>query len=476
MDVPNFSPRLGDRMGMAEKRRQLLRFHWLEMEILELLASWSETMVSIPVRAGVGGFMWEQAVHCDRLAWALRNLKHLGRVVSSAAPSDELVRFCEQLHATADPALRLVGLFQVLIPTVLSAEDAYLLATDPLADANAVEAVEYCRHGHGVQALWAERMLATLLATPVERRQAADFAHAQRLALLAAGGITVDGASAYFLPYQGWPEDSELAAARAEVPTAVGQWQTTGYRYTKGFTRDVVRLRWDHRFRYAESPAELEQTPERETVEGLVYWLHGLFHGECQTVDRMGWLLVDFPDLPWAMRKDMAQQAWEEARHIQIGAQLIEGLGGRLGQYPFAPYFQHLRRDHHHPVMHMVMGNIMGEGSAAAATNEALKYTAAWGNAWLLHGLEHLSGDEVLHVHFGKRWGKQLATADPSRFWKDGKIHAHAAVTAIEAARQTFGYSIDPNRQCERVDREFEALLQPGSAPAGAEATAGGEY
>ena len=24
----------------------------------------------------------------------------------------------------------------------------------------------------------------------------------------------------------------------------------------------------------------------------------------------MGWLIVDFPDLPWAMRKDMAQQAW----------------------------------------------------------------------------------------------------------------------------------------------------------------------
>jgi hypothetical protein len=476
VDFPSLSPRLGDHMGLAEKRRRLLRLHWVEMEILELLASWSETMVSIPVRAGVGRFIWDQALHCDRLAWALRNLKHLGRVAPSVAPSDELVRYCEQLHQTDDPALRLIGLFQVLVPAVAAAADSYLLATDPLADGNSAEAVERCRHGHQIQMLWSERMLGTLLPTQAERRRAAEFAHAQRLALLAAGGLTEDGAPAYYLPYQGWPEDAELAAMRAEVPTAVGQWQTTGYRYSKGFERNVVRLRWDSRFRYADSPADLADAPERGTVAGLIHWLHGLFHGECQTVDRMGWLLVDFPDLPWAMRKDMAQQAWEEARHIQIGAQLIEGLGGRLGQYPFPPYFQHLRRDHHHPVMHMVMGNIMGEGSAAAATNEALKYSAGWGNDWLQHGLEHLSGDEVLHVNFGKRWGRELSLADPDRFWEAGKRHAHTAIVAIEAARQVFGYASDPTRQCERVDREFEALLRPGAAPAGSEAVASGEY
>src|SRR5438105_1743674 len=83
-------------------------------------------------------------------------------------------------------------------------------------------------------------------------------------------------------------------------------------------------------------------------------------------------------------------------RHMEIVAQLIEGLGGHLGQYPFSPYFAHLHRDYHHPVMHMVMANIMGEGSAAAQTNDALGYTAEWGNDWLRQGLEHLSGDEVV--------------------------------------------------------------------------------
>ncbi|HEV7216622.1 MAG TPA: hypothetical protein VGP33_16050, partial [Chloroflexota bacterium] len=340
MDVPLFNPRLGDHIGLAEKRRRLLRFHWIEMEIMEILASWSETMVSIPIRVMVGRQIWEQAVHCDRLGWALRNLKYMGRVAGAHAPTDEFVRYCEALHAVEEPALRLVGMYQVLIPALTREEDAYLEATDPLADANAVEALELCRRQHAAQQRWADRLLSTVLPAPAERRRAAEFAHAQHVALLAAGGIGTDGAAAYFLPYQGWPECDETRAVRAALPSAIGQWQSSGYRYAKRFDRGVTRLRWDSRFRYAESPAELVVTPPAETAEGLGHWLHGLFHGECQTVDRMGWLLVDFPDLPWDMRKDMAQQAWEEARHIQIGAQLIEGLGGRLGQYPFPPYFQ----------------------------------------------------------------------------------------------------------------------------------------
>lgn len=473
MDLPNFSPRLGDRMGMAEKRRQLLRFHWLEMEVMEILASWSETIVYLPVRAGIGRHMWEQAVHCDRIAWALRNLKHLGRVAAANAPSDEFVRYCEQLHATREPALRLIGMYQVLIPELAAAEEAYLVATDPLADANAIEALELCRREHAAQRGWAERVLASLLTTPAERRQAVEFAQAQRLALLAAGGVAADGPAAYYLPYRGWPEGDEGAAARAELPTAVGQWQSDGYRYVKSFQRGVVELQWDGRFRYAESPAELEVVPPHGSVDGLVHWLHGLFHGECQTVDRMGWLLVDFPDLPWDMRKDMAQQAWEEARHMQIVAQLIEGLGGRLGQYPFPPYFGRLRRDHHHPVMHMVLGNVMGEGSAAAATNDALKYTVDWGNDWLRHGLEHLSADEVVHVNFGKRWGQQLSHADRERYWHDGKAQAHAAVAAMEAARAAFGYQPNPQRQVARADREFDALLGKQADTAMADASPG---
>ena len=223
MVMPNFSPRMGGRMNLAEKKRRLLRFHWIEMEIMEILSSWSETMVYIPLRTGVGRQMWEQALHCDRIGWALRNLRHLGRVVVSRAPTDEFARYCEQLHATRDPLLRLIGMHRVLIPTLAAAEREYLDATDELGDGNSYEVLTSCVQDHETQRQWAEQMLASMLTTPEARQRAAEFEYAQRLALIAAGGIDTDGPRAYFLPYQGWPEHDELRGARgfADITRAV---------------------------------------------------------------------------------------------------------------------------------------------------------------------------------------------------------------------------------------------------------------
>ncbi|HEX4214978.1 MAG TPA: ferritin-like domain-containing protein [Candidatus Dormibacteraeota bacterium] len=467
MTLPEFSPRLGDRMDLAEKRRLLLRFHWIEMEIMEILSSWSETMVHIPVRAGIGRQMFEQALNVESIAWALRNQRHMGRVGASRAPSDEFVRHCERLHALETPAHRLIGMYGVLLPALVAAERAYLDATDRLADGNAVAALDLCLRHHADQMAWAERMLAMLQAGDAERRAGADVMRAQQLSLVDGGGIDADGAPAWHLPYAGWPEPEEVRAVRAERPTAVGQWHTSGHRYRKNvFDHGVTKLRWDGRFSYAESPRDLESGADPESRDALVFWLHGLFHGECQTVDRMGWLIVDFPDLPWPMRRDMAQQAAEEARHIQIVAQLIEGLGGHLGDHPFIPYFGHLRRDHHHPVAHMIMGNIMGEGAAAAQTNEALRYTSGWGNAWLTHGLEHLSGDETVHVSFGKDWGTRLSQLDPAAYWEEGRSSAHDAAKAVTDAQAAFGMEPDRDALLTRVDREFAALVRDRSAAA----------
>jgi hypothetical protein len=175
-------------------------------------------------------------------------------------------------------------------------------------------------------------------------------------------------------------------------------------------------------------------------------------------------LIVDFPDLPWAMRKDMAQQAWEEARHIQLDAQLIEGLGGTLGAHPFPPYFGHLRRDHHHPVAHLVTGNIIGEGSAAAETNEALRFTRDWANQWLRQGLEHLSGDEVVHINFGKSWARQLVKSDPA-YWDEGKASALAGQQALETTKRAAGFVPNGVAGQARIEREFAALLEGSHTP-----------
>src|SRR5919197_1729196 len=161
-----FYPKLGGRMDLAEKRRRMAQSHYVEMELMEILASWSETMISIPVRAGVGQHIWEQALHCERIAWALKNLKYLGRVLRTQAPSDEFVRLCERVWATQDPALRLTGLYKVIKPALIQAYQGYIEATDPLADMFSAQVLSECIAQHTAHVAWAEQMLAHLLDTP----------------------------------------------------------------------------------------------------------------------------------------------------------------------------------------------------------------------------------------------------------------------------------------------------------------------
>ncbi|MSP12364.1 MAG: ferritin-like domain-containing protein [Chloroflexi bacterium] len=457
----NFFPHLGGYLDLAEKRRRLIHFHFVEMDIMEMLAGWSESMVYIPVRAGVGEHIWEQALHVDQMAWALRNLKANRRWLGSQSPSDEFIHLLEKIWQTADPLLRLVGVYRVLKPHLIAAYQAYIDGTDHLADQFSVRVLLACITDHQRHITWGNTMIAHLATqAPARHQEALQWQHTLESELVQVGGILSEGESTLHLPFAGWPE---TAAATASTGDDQGPPPSKGYTYRKGFTNQgSVELAWDSRFRYATTPDDLPHPPPR-TPEALVVTLHGLFHGECQTVDRMGWILVDFPELPWELRKDIAQQAWEEARHIMIVAQLTEGLGGHLGQYPFPPYWGRLRRDHHHPVAHLVIGNIIGEAGASALTYDALEYSQGWGNDWLRRGLEHLGADEVVHIGFGRKWARHLIHTDREAYGAAGLAKAKTMVDIMDSARVAKGFPTSTPADWQQVEQVFARLGEENS-------------
>ena len=73
--------------------------------------------------------------------------------------------------------------------------------------------------------------------------------------------------------------------------------------------------------------------------------MHGIFVGEIQALEGAGRTCHDFETaaasarpgdtdtVPFALKLDMARQAWDEARHVEISVKLSDWMGSEIGQY-----------------------------------------------------------------------------------------------------------------------------------------------
>ncbi|MFT5433126.1 MAG: hypothetical protein ACI9OJ_003831, partial [Myxococcota bacterium] len=82
-------------------------------------------------------------------------------------------------------------------------------------------------------------------------------------------------------------------------------------------------------------------TPDRpdasERARGL---MHGIMVGEIQALEGAGRTAHDFDagdgsgdTIPFELKLDMARQAWDEARHVEISAKLGDWMGTELGEF-----------------------------------------------------------------------------------------------------------------------------------------------
>lgn len=405
----------GGRYSLAEKARRLSNFRYLEMEMMECLAGWSQSIVHIPLRIGFGFGMYTHAVHCRDLAWALNNLKRAH--FQTVAPSNEFVRLCECIWLAESPLLRLVGIYRVLKPHLISAYQYHIEATDPISDAHSVRVLQACLNDHIADVAWGNAMIEKLANTGSLRQEALLYQAELEQQLVESGGITAEGAPAYWLPYSDDEvANNEVMAARASLK-GQGDLRSQGYTYTKRPAPfPTGRQPFDERFCYRQDIPDYTppEFPEG-SVDWLIFGVHHLWYGENFTVDRMGRMIIDFPDAPFELKFDMAQQAWEEARHIEIDTHILHALNAKLGMYPLRglPYDEMMSEPD--PCVRLVRDNIVGEGNAAARSHLWLKHCSSWLPDSVRHGIEHLAGDERVHIGFGNDWTERLTAGDTAR-------------------------------------------------------------
>lgn len=141
--------------------------------------------------------------------------------------------------------------------------------------------------------------------------------------------------------------------------------------------------------------------------------IHRHMSNEITSLDIAAQCLVDFPDVPWELRMELARQSWDESRHIEALHRRLREMGGYKGEFPISAYEWNVT---------MAIDNLPGRLASQNRTFEAGAMDVVGMNiqAWRDLGdertaevLDGILADEVHHVRFANRWIKEMSRQNP---------------------------------------------------------------
>jgi uncharacterized ferritin-like protein (DUF455 family) len=144
--------------------------------------------------------------------------------------------------------------------------------------------------------------------------------------------------------------------------------------------------------------------------------MHGIFVGEIQALEGAGRTCWDFTtdEVPFALKLDMARQAWDEARHVEISAKLSDWMGTEIGQFAenTVLFEAACSKD---AVLRLAGVNRALEGLAIDVFTTMKEFGDLAGDPYLEFCEDWMLADEVTHVKMGSDWLRRLTADDPER-------------------------------------------------------------
>ena len=396
----------GGRFSVTENSQRLANYRYLEIQLMEMIGGWSHTTPQLAHKAAFGYHVYDHARNADLLGERLEQLRS-GRE-REEPPTDEFARLCEHVWSLETTADRLVAIYRVLEPHLVSTYVYHADATDPLTDTPTVRLLHQLAGVDQSHVAWGQAVLESLTASRDDRKRSLALQADLEERLVACGGVTGQGIESHWLTFA-----SVGDAAKPAPRTKRGK---SGYRFVKRcapidhpvvaepfwFSADVE----EHRRAY--------DADDEWSLEGFRHKFHQLLYGEVETTDRMGKMLAEFPELPWPMRLDLAHQMWDEARHIEIVAKAVEEeLGGRLGYGPWSLVWWWMQNEDD-PYRRIAVTNCWAEKNLMNTLREWREKAAERGYTRLAELSDYLQADELTHVKLATDWVRRL-TDEPTR-------------------------------------------------------------
>ena len=396
----------GGRFSVIENSERLAHYRYLEEQLMEMIGGWSQTTPQLSFKAAFGYHVYDHAQAADQLGERLEQLRSgSGR---GKSPSEDFPRLCEHVWNLDTTIDRLVAVYRVLEPHLVSTYVYHADATDPLTDTPTVRLLRQLAATEQSHIAWGQAVLDSLTQAPEDRRRALHVQADLEGRLVGCGGVTGMGIEAHWLTFHSVKADG--------APSGRFKRGKGGYRFRKVCPQlDHPVVEEPFWFSDAREDFKVYDAEDEWSFEGFRHKFHQLLYGEVETTDRMGKMLAEFPELPWEMRMNLAHQMWDEARHIEIVAKAIEEeLGGELGYGPWSLVWWWMQNDDD-PLKRLTVTNCWAEANLMNTLKQWRAKALERGHLRLAELADYLQADELMHVKMATKWVRRFVEDDPER-------------------------------------------------------------
>lgn len=413
----------GGRFTVRENSQRLSNYRYLEIQLMEMLGGWSHTTPQLAFKATFGYHVYDHAQAADLLGERMEQLRS-GRETQEPA-TDAFAKLCESIWNLESPLDRLVAVYRVLEPHLVSTYVYHADATDPLTDTPTVRLLRQFASMGQSHIAWGQSVLDALTQGADDRRRALQLQSDLEARLVECGGVTGQGIESHWLVFQ--------SARAADKPRARLRRSGMAYRYVKRcppLDHSLVEAP----FWFSADPQDFKNAYNAEdewSIEGFRDKFHQLLYGEVETTDRMGKMIAEFPDLPWEMRMELAHQMWDEARHIEIVAKACEEeLGAKLGYGPWSLAWWWMQNEQD-PLRRISVTNSWAESNLMNTLRQWRINAEKRGYARIAELADYLQADELTHVKLATHWIRKFTEDKPE--YREGLLKwSRAAVGRIQ--------------------------------------------
>ncbi len=387
-------------IGVGDNVQRLLRYHWAERRIGEILVGRIPSTPEWEVKGAFSLHQWLDAEHSDGLRKRIAELRHPTPRLDEPA-SAELETFFRELAAADDTIELLVGVYTVARSALILAYEAHLRMTNPLVDHPTVRLLRTILVEEKESQSWGALALSALLTTNEARARAAAWERHLSGYLAFAGGIAGDGEE----------RTGKLPVPRAPTAQLPDMTPRRDARFNGSYDFD-----FPPHVVYA-----LEHVPAAE--RNLALLCKRLL--EMDVPEMMASFLAEDAAMPWEHQRGYRRQLWDEARHSMMGEAAFEAAGIDWTRIPLNVGFSLRLNRHATPREREVLLFAIEQSLMPAQSGKRYEWETASAAGDVLSALFHDYdwADEVLHAQIGRNWLKSAGLLTPDILDRGRTIH-----------------------------------------------------